>query len=229
MIQELALWQSRVTGELFESESSAIGQDNVLLRKYNSPLLDENWEFAIISLQKTMKEGMDKKIVADLYEAIFSKANTSNMFYDKNPFELIWQLELIFEFNTDFSSGTQKAYFDYKNAAREWEKDNGSGSFNPPVNWLTEKGFIWQATSVTGGLPISFLADMDGTIQAVLDGVTVKGKANDTTAFYTSIEGGAETPASIKWTDAENGTFTFPNEKGGLISFNISLGELLRP
>lgn len=229
MIQEITLWQSNVTGELFESESSATSQDNVLLRKYNSTLLDKNWESAIDYLRNAMKSEMDKKSVADLYEAVFSKASVSNMFYDKNPFELIWELESRFEFNRNLASGTEKTYFDYKHAAREWEKDNGSGSFNPPVNWITEKEFIWQATSITGGLPISFLRNMDGSIQTILDGATVTGKANDTATLYTSIDGGVETKATIRWTDAESGTFTFPNSKGGLVTFTISLGEMLPP
>ncbi len=230
MIQELTLWQSRVTGELFESEASATGQDNVLLRKYNTVLLEGHYDDATAYLQKRMKADIDnpktedRELIKDLYEAVFSKANTSNRFYDKNPFELIWQLELYNGFNEDLARGTEKTYFDYKHASKAWEKENGGGSFLPPVNWITEKGSVWAAVSTTGGPSTLFLRNMDGGIESTLDGVRVLGKPNITSSFYIGEE---EDEFEIVWNSAETASFTFPGSKGGIVTFNIVLQEAI--
>jgi hypothetical protein len=231
MIQELTIWQSRVTGELFESEGNAINQDNVLLRKYNSILLENNYDYSIAYLQKRIIADMNdpkfenKELIKDLYEAVFGKASVRNRFYDKNPFELIWQLELLYDFNSELAEATNKTYFDYKHAALEWEKDNAGGGFDQPANWLVEKGFAWTATSITGGPAQSFLNSMDGGILASLDGVNVAGKPNVTDEFIIN----EEDKAKIVWDSAETAVFSFQNSKGGIVTFNLAYQALPAP
>lgn len=224
MIQELTLYRSEVTGELFESEKAATNRDNALLKEYNHVLLEENWEYADAFMRKTLlSDAKDPKsenheLAKDLYDVLFSKAGVNNRFYNVNPFEIIWKLEYVYNFNTDNSSGVNKSYFNYKHAAKEWAKDNGD-AFVPPVNWLTEKGFKWVATSVPGGLITSFDNLIDGGIKALLSGESVAGKANITDNLYI---GEAEVKAKIEWNSAETGVFVFQSSKG-IVTFNLAL------
>jgi len=209
MIQEITLYRSEVTGELFESQSAATNRDNMLLKEYNGVLLEENWGYANSYIRKVLLSEIkdpksdNAKLTKDLYDALYSKADVNNRFYNVNPFEIIWQMEYVYSFNSEISQGTNKSYFDYKHAAQAWAKDNAGGGFDQPVNWLVEKGFEWTATSITGGPAQSFKNSMDGDILIALDGVEVVGKANATDEFIIDEEDTAE----IRWDSAETAVF----------------------